>query len=72
MLVIRSSESVVTLIIIYDLVSCKNYFYKFCVYCCSKFLLPQELSSLPLRNSDVRPFHVNADRITAGQNGATY
>lgn len=30
------------------------------------------LRSLPLRNKDVRPFHVNAERITAGQNGATY
>jgi len=27
--------------------------------------------SLPLRKSEVKPFHVNAERITAGQNGAT-
>lgn len=27
--------------------------------------------SLPLRKSEVRPFHVNAERITAGQKGAT-
>jgi hypothetical protein len=27
--------------------------------------------SLPLRKIEVKPFHVNAERITAGQNGAT-
>jgi len=28
-------------------------------------------SSLPLVKSEVKPFHVKAERITAGQNGAT-
>lgn len=28
--------------------------------------------SLPVRSSDVKPFHVNAECITAGQNGATF
>ena len=29
------------------------------------------ISILPLLKSEVRPFHVKAERITAGQNGAT-
>lgn len=27
---------------------------------------------VPLRKSEVKPFHESADRITAGQNGATF
>jgi hypothetical protein len=31
-----------------------------------------ELSCIPLVSREVRPFHVSADFITAGQNGATF
>jgi hypothetical protein len=32
----------------------------------------EDEQSVPAFSRDVRPFHVNADRMTAGQNGATF